>query len=372
MKVTFPHMGNVYIAIKALLDELNIDYIIPPFNNKRTLELGARFAPEGACLPLKITTGSIMQAHELGADTMIMLGSWGPCRFGYYCEMQKEILEDANCKMDTIILESCAEGLGESIRRVKKLTGHINPPKLLKITNQVTQIIIELDKLECDYYKVKARQRNKGNVDTIYQTFQQKALTTVGMKDIRQLIKETHNKIKEVKINARITPLRIGIVGEIYGTIDAYSSMYLQDRLANMGIETERKVTTRLWVVDHMIKKALHLPRNKRYEKAAEPYLRTNIGGHTRETLGHTILHAKDGFDGVIQLYPLGCMPEIVAQAILPTVSNDYDIPVLTLITDEMTGDNGYMTRIEAFVDLLEQRKNQFNGDTRRSVVAYS
>jgi hypothetical protein len=30
MKATFPHLGNVYIAVKALFDGLGIDYVIPP------------------------------------------------------------------------------------------------------------------------------------------------------------------------------------------------------------------------------------------------------------------------------------------------------------------------------------------------------
>ena len=32
MKATFPHLGNAYIAVKALFDGLGIEYIIPPQN----------------------------------------------------------------------------------------------------------------------------------------------------------------------------------------------------------------------------------------------------------------------------------------------------------------------------------------------------
>jgi predicted nucleotide-binding protein (sugar kinase/HSP70/actin superfamily) len=81
------------------------------------------------------------------------------------------------------------------------------------------------------------------------------------------------------------------------------------------------------------------------------------IGGHAQETVGNTILYANKGYDGVIQIYPLTCMPEIVAESILPAVQRDFDIPVLTLIIDELTGEAGYMTRVEAFTDLLVQRK---------------
>ena len=59
--------------------------------------------------------------------------------------------------------------------------------------------------------------------------------------------------------------------------------------------------------------------------------------------------------DGVIQIFPMGCMPEIVAKAALHGV----DVPVLTLVIDEMTGDAGYDTRIEAFLDMLEARRRR-------------
>ena len=121
MKVTFPHMGNTYISVKALLDDLGIDCVIPPFNNKRTLEIGTKYAPEMACLPLKINIGNYIEAYGQGADTVLITGGRGPCRFGYYCEMSKEILADTDYNMDIIALE-CPDGnIRELLRRIKRL-----------------------------------------------------------------------------------------------------------------------------------------------------------------------------------------------------------------------------------------------------------
>lgn len=89
MKITFPHLGNTYICVKAMLDDLGLDYVIPPLNNKLALELGTKYAPELACLPLKINIGNYIQAYREGADTILMAGGCGPCRFGYYCEVQR-------------------------------------------------------------------------------------------------------------------------------------------------------------------------------------------------------------------------------------------------------------------------------------------
>lgn len=83
------------------------------------------------------------------------------------------------------------------------------------------------------------------------------------------------------------------------------------------------------------------------------------IGGHGVNSIGETVLYAQHGFDGVVQLAPFACIPEIVAKGILPSVSRDYGIPVLTLFIDEQTGKAGVQTRLEAFVDLLERRREQ-------------
>ena len=50
-------------------------------------------------------------------------------------------------------------------------------------------------------------------------------------------------------------------------------------------------------------------------------------------------------------------MPEIVADGIMPAVRKDYDLPSLTLVMDEITGEAGYLTRIDAFADMLIRRK---------------
>ena len=80
-------------------------------------------------------------------------------------------------------------------------------------------------------------------------------------------------------------------------------------------------------------------------KEAAAEYMPEMIGGHGQDSIGHTILYAQEGFDGVIQLAPFTCIPEIVARSIMPAVSRDYDIPVLTFFLDEQTGVAGMRTR---------------------------
>ena len=98
-------MGNLWIMAQTLFESVNIDVVVPPENSKRTITLGTKFSPESACLPLKLNLGNFIEAAEKGADTIAMTGGIGPCRFGYYGEVERQILKDAGYPYDVVILE---------------------------------------------------------------------------------------------------------------------------------------------------------------------------------------------------------------------------------------------------------------------------
>lgn len=364
MKITFPHLGNTYICVKSMLDDMGIDCIVPPFNNKKALELGTKYVPEMGCLPLKINIGNYIQAYEMGADTILMAGGCGPCRFGYYCEMHREILMDAGYDMEIITLEfskSNIKGLSEQVRRFAGAAGLLKIPYIVM---QTVKIAKRVDNLELFTFKIRAREQVAGSVDAIYRSFRTDALKTVGSKGIFALLEETEEKLHSVPLNPHAKPLKVGIVGEIYTGIEHFASFNIQEKLGLMGVEVDRKVTVSNWIIEHIIKKGFHLPRDKAYAEAAKPWLGTMIGGHAQETVGNTVLYAQNRYDGVIQIFPFSCMPEIVAESLLPSIERELGIPVLTLIIDEMMGEAGYMTRVEAFIDMLGKRREMENHES--------
>jgi predicted nucleotide-binding protein (sugar kinase/HSP70/actin superfamily) len=81
------------------------------------------------------------------------------------------------------------------------------------------------------------------------------------------------------------------------------------------------------------------------------------------------VLYARHGYDGVIQLAPFSCIPEIVAMSILPKVSQELDIPVTTFFLDEQTSKAGVETRLEAFIDLLQMRREKKRGSRNASLI---
>jgi len=83
-------------------------------------------SPEFACLPLKINIGNFIEALEKGADTIVMAGGVGPCRFGYYGQVQKEILKDLGYDFEMIILEPPQGHLIDLIKKIRLLTNTKN------------------------------------------------------------------------------------------------------------------------------------------------------------------------------------------------------------------------------------------------------
>ncbi len=89
----------------------------------------------------------------------------------------------------------------------------------------------------------------------------------------------------------------------------------------------------------------------------SRPFINCFVGGHGQESIAQIVNFSKMGFDGVIHLLPFTCMPEIVAKSAIPKVSQEYSIPVMTIVLDEHSAETGFRTRLEAFIDMIYHNK---------------
>lgn len=358
MKVTFPHLGNVYIAAKALFQGLGIECVIPPLSNKAALEIGSLYSPEEICLPFKIQLGNYIQSIEQGADTVIITGSCGPCRFGEYGEMQMNILRKLGYDVKFIVADSPSDiGIRELFKRIGYMTDYSNKNKIQKIKSLFDAIkIIELiDAVEGEARYKSGFELRKGECKRLLNKCKSEAFNAESPGEMIKVIQNYNEKIKNVEFDAQKNPIKVAVIGEIYTIIEPFSNLYIEDRLMEMGVSTKRRLTPSWWVKNTALS-PLGL-NSMDIKKASKDYMALCIGGHARECIGEAVLAKEDGFDGAIQIFPLGCMPEIVSKAILPKISKDLELPIMTLVVDEMTGEAGYLTRVEAFIDLLERRR---------------
>lgn len=359
MKVTFPHIGTGYLGIKALLEALGLEVVVPPRSSSRTLTLGVKYAPEFACLPFKINLGNFIEAIEAGADVIVMGGGIGPCRFGYYAEVQREILRDLGHSFEMVVLEPPQGKIGHLIDRIKQLVGPVTARQIIDAVRLAWVKISAADTLEKEVQRVRAYEVGRGDADRVLE----KALSAIDAADsvraVRLAKEEWLARLDEVEQDRSRTPLRIGIVGEVYVVLDPFSNLFTEKHLGELGVWIDRKIWAGDWVKENILLDVFRMGGRSRAKDLAEPYLCHFVGGHGVDTVGNAVEYAKRGFDGVIQVAPFTCMPEIVAQSVLPSVSRDLGIPSMTLVFDEHTGEAGMRTRLEAFCDLLAMRREK-------------
>lgn len=358
MKATFPHMGNVYLAVKALLDGLGIDYVIPPKNNKTALDIGSLHSPEEICLPYKIMIGNYVQAVEQGADTIIFVGSCGPCRLGEYCELQINLMKKLGYNLNFIVIDYLKDiGIKELFKRINEISGVSKKKaheKLNALLNAI-QVINLIDKIEEMAHMYAGYERNKGECKSLLNKCKNEAMQSKTPMEMIKILKNYQQKLKYISIDINKNPITIAIIGEIYTVIEPYSNFNIEEKLMDFGISSRRGLSPSWWIRNAALS-PLKINSYK-IRKNAKKYLSLPIGGHAVECIGEAVTASNDGFDGAIQIFPMGCMPEIVSKSILPTISKDLDFPVMSLVVDDMTGEAGYITRIEAFIDLLERRR---------------
>ncbi|HHW69743.1 MAG TPA: CoA protein activase [Clostridiales bacterium] len=357
MVLTFPHMGQMYIPAKAFFEEMGIETIPPPPVTKRTLELGTKYSPEFVCLPFKINLGNYIESIEKGADTIVITGSCGPCRFGLYGIVQVEILRELGYDVDILVLDPPREDYSKLMENLKKIGEGKDFKTVSRAARKAAPIVISCDKLyELAVYK-RARERIKGDTDKILNEFERTVYNTHGADKITELLKLYSRKLKEIPEKEEYTPIYIGLVGEIYTLIEPYVNLDIERKLGLLGVHVSRNMKVDWWVRTHLLPDIPLRIKEKIILHRGRQYLGMCIGGHARQTIAHSINYAKEGYDGIIQVMPFACMPEVVAQSILPSVSRDKDIPIMTFTVDEITGDAGYNTRLEAFVETIKQRK---------------
>ncbi len=357
MKVTFPHMGYMYICLKALLEYLGIDVVVPPMPSKKTLSLGTQHSPEFACLPLKINMGNFIEAYEQGADTIVMAGGIGPCRFGYYAEVQREILQDLGYNMNMVVLEPPQRHFSELLVKIREITGNRPWLDVVRAIRFAWYKARAVDEVEHMVHKLRPREIEPGRADAVLRKAVKEIDDAQNKRQLDDAVKKARCAFLRIPVDNNRELIRIGIVGEIYVMLEPFVNLDIERHLGKMGVEVERSIYLSEWINDHLFMGLLKVKGSKATREFAPPYINHFVGGHGQETIGSTVLFARDNYDGVIQVQPFACMPEIVAESILPTVSRDLGIPTFSLIFDEHSGDAGVVTRLEAFVDLLTRKK---------------
>jgi len=292
-----PRLGIYSPILKKFFESLGCQVVQPSKVSPEIIKLGVMNSSDMICFPFKVTLGQEIWALDHGATDLIMFSTHGRCRFKHYHQLQEQTLRNLGYqfKMHTFSAKNF-------IPELLKITG-ASPPHLLKA---ILRVLSQIREVEHRVYST-----NNGSI-------------------------------------------RIGLIGEIYTCWETDINFDIVRKLQKMGVDVDLSLT-----LSHFIKKTLKLDYfDKRAEKKeAKQLLSEEMGGHGFESIYNTAWYGKRGFDGVIHLLPLSCMPESTVEVLVDQVAQKYNIPIYRFPIDENNFEQGFQTRLETFVSMLMRKK---------------
>lgn len=344
-------MGDYHVPISYLFSHiLDSEIINCPLITSNTIELGTKYSPDFVCTPFKYTLGNFIESLDKGANILIQAG--GGCRYGYYAELQEQILKDLGYDFELFNLVTAGKNdIGYILKCMKDINPKFSKFKALYYFIIAKKMVKYMDIFD-DYIR-----KNIGFEveDGSFEHLKKKMLKSFSKtKGIISLIKKYHfykKEFKNVKVNKPNNCLKVGIIGELYTIMEPFSNYNLEKMLASFHIEVKRFTNVSYLVFEKHRKMKKELKKTK--------YIKYKMGADAADNICRAEYLCQKGYDGIIHIKSSFCTPEIGAMPIINKICNDYNVPVIFFSFDASTSEVGIKTRIEAFYDMIEMRKKK-------------
>lgn len=309
-----------YPFYHGFFSALGIKIILSDVTTKQTLSRGSALVVTETCLPIKIYVGHVLNLIDKGVKN-ILIPSIQSVDYKIY-----------NC--------SKIRGLPDLIRNVVKKDFNIIEATLDK--SERNQGLYEFLK-ECvapfgitDEKTIK--EASKAGWRT-YNNFH--IMSKSGMSYKKAMNYALQGKVF-IESSTKEYPISIALVAHGYNIYDDRASMKIIEKLEKMDV----KVYTSLQLSKEQTLEGINALGEKLYW--ANEFEMTGTAGH----------YMKDNkIDGLIALNAFGCGPDSLMIERIIRKAKQFNKPILHLTIDEQTGEAGFITRLEAFVDMLFRKK---------------
>ena len=349
-KLTFPHMGDYGVVAKYLFEHiLNVDvFLAPPITNK-TIELGNKYSPSFVCTPFKYTLGTMIEGLDNKADIIVQAG--GGCRYGYYGELQEKILKDLNYDFKFINLVTCGK---TDLKKINNMLKDIDPKfskikalYYLLISKKMIKYMDDIDEIIRSNIGFEVR---KGSFKRLKTRMLDSFSNTKGLFDLIKKYRNFKKEFKNLEVKKPNNPLKVGIIGELYTVMEPFANYDLENMLAAFNIEVKRFTNVNYLLFEKHKKIKKYLKNTK--------YIKYKMGSDAADNIARTKYLCENNYDGIIHIKSSFCTPEIGAMPVISKICNEYNTPIIYFSFDSNTSVVGIKTRIEAFYDMIEMRRN--------------
>ncbi len=304
----------------GFFSDLGIEIVLSDPTTKQTMTSGSSLVVPETCLPVKVYVGHILNLLDKGIDKI------------FVPSLQSIMPKIYNC--------SKIRGLPDLIRNVVKRDFTIIEATLDKSEKNrgLYDFLSEIASQYgiTDFDRIKKASKNAWKV---YNNFQ--IMTRSGVPYKKALKSALDNKVI-INDNNKSYPINIALIAHGYNLYDERVSMKIFDKLEKLDVN----VYTAEQLTQEQMSEGLNSMKSRLYW--ANEFEITGAAAH----------YIQDrNIDGIITINAFGCGPDSLMLERISRFSRKNNKPILHLSIDEHTGEAGFVTRLEAFVDMLYRKK---------------
>lgn len=310
-----------YPFYHAFFNALGIEVVLSDKTTAEIIKNGNKYVASETCLPIKVFVGHVVNLLEKGV------------KYIFIPSIQSTGHKINNC--------SKVRGLPEIIRNV------IDKP-----FNMIEPTFDKTEKLGFKQFwfetakslGITDKKLIKQAIESGWECYDNFRNMTENGIDYTTALNNALNGIYEKKTMQLVKPLSVVIMAHGYNLFDDRISLNLIKKLEKMDI----KVYTSLSVARQDSIDALD-------ELDETQYWANELD--LTGTAAHFLINKK--IDGIVALSAFGCGPDSLMVDEIEHHAKEYNVPLLHLNIDEHTGEAGFVTRLEAFADMLLRKKRK-------------
>lgn len=300
--------------------DLGIKIVLSDVTTKQTMTSGSALVVTETCLPIKVYIGHVLNLIDKGIDKIFVPSIQSIAPKIYNCSKIRGLPDLVRnvVKKDFTMIEATLDkseknqGLYEFLAEMVAPFGNTDMEKIKKAS--------------------KAGWRTYNNFHIMSKS---------GMSYKKAMNYALQGKVF-IENQTKEFPISIALISHGYNIFDERTSMKIFDKLEKMDV----KVYSSLQLSNEQMDDGIKALGQEMY------------WANEREMTGAAGHYLKDiKIDGLITLTAFGCGPDSLMIERITRQAKRFNKPLLNLTIDEQTGEAGFITRLEAFVDMLFRKK---------------
>lgn len=305
----------------GFLSALGFEVVVSDKTTTNLINNGSKYVVSDTCLPIKVFVGHVINLLDKGVDTI------------FVPSLQSTSYKVNNC--------SKIRGLPEILRNVLDRPFKMIEPTLDKTEGLgIKEFCFETAKQLGINNDEMVEQAVKCGWDC-YDRFVKMAHSGVSHQVAIESAISNNHSLKKMEL---VKPISVVIMAHGYNLYDERISLRLLNKLEKMGVN---------------VYTSLDITREEAIE-AIRSLDEIQYWANELDLTGTAAYYLLNGkIDGIVALSAFGCGPDSLMVDEIQYHANERKMPMIHLTIDEHTGEAGFVTRLEAFVDMLVRKKLQ-------------